>query len=150
MTPNWFLLPGKCMHGWIYGALVKATAGVFVMKLLNWLGSENSEKMCHSLSKMSAGESSDASDTIRPPSDKYKESLIVQKGEFCVHAGFFSVFFFFLLLHRSQSWPYGASKPTGANLPSVLWPEHRKIAFKGVKETENTEKLAGGRGIHTC
>lgn len=117
------------------------------MNLLNWQGSENSEKMCHSLSKMSAGESSDASDTIRPPSDIYKESLIVQKGEFVCMWGFFHLFFFFfcyidlradLMVHQSL---------TGANLPSVLWPEHRKIAFKGVKETENTEKLAG---IHTC
>jgi len=63
--------------------------------------------MCHSLSKMSAGESSDGSDTIRPPSDIYKESLIVQKGEFVCMRGFFSlvffIFFYFFLLHRSQS-----------------------------------------------
>ncbi len=92
------------------------------MNLLNWLGSENSEKMCHNLSKMSAGESCDASDTIRTPSDKYKEPLIVQESEF--------VCMFFSFATRSQSWPYGASKPTGANLASVLRPEHREIAFK--------------------
>lgn len=33
MTPNWFLFPGKLMHGWIYGAFVKATAGFSVMLL---------------------------------------------------------------------------------------------------------------------
>jgi len=54
--------------------------------------------MCHSLSKMSAGESSDGSDTIRPPSDIYKESLIVQKGEFVCMRVFFHLFFLFFFI----------------------------------------------------
>ncbi len=74
------------MHGWIYGAFVKATASLSVM-LLRWIylidwDQRTVRKCVINLSKMSAGESCDASDTIRTPWDKYKEPLIVQESEF--------------------------------------------------------------------
>lgn len=129
MTPNWFLFPGKLMHGWIYGAFVKATAGLSVM-LLRWIylidWDQRTVRKCVITYQRWVLEKAVMLQTLSgPPQINIKSHWLFRRVSFCVH-----VFFFFLLLHRSQSWPYGASKPTGANLASVLRPEHGEIAFK--------------------
>lgn len=139
------------MHGWIYGALVKATAGVFVM-LLRWIylidKDQRTVRKCVTAYQRWVLEKALMLQTLSGPPQIYiKSHWLFRRVSLCACGVFFTCFFFFfcyidlradLMVHQSL---------TGANLPSVLWPEHRKIAFKGVKETENTEKLAG---IHTC
>lgn len=114
------------MHGWIYGAFVKATAGLSVM-LLRWIylidWDQRTVRKCVITYQRWVLEKAVMLQTLSgPPQINIKSHWLFRRVSLCAC--------FFLLLHRSQSWPYGASKPTGANLASVLRPEHREIAFK--------------------
>lgn len=120
MTSNWFLFPGKLMHGWIYGAFVKATASLSVMLLrriylIDW--DQRTVRKCVITYQRWVLEKAVMLQTLSgPPQINIKSHWLFRRVSLC--ACFFFHFFFFCFIDLT------ADLMVHQSLQELIWPQY--------------------------